>query len=364
MVFNLLKGVLILTALVVTGCGGDSRVEISDGGISVELPERLRNISAINTSSLILDVSVNDGAPVRVTNQATDIWQASVVVPIGQANDIKLEWSANVSGQSILLADFSTQVGPTQDNLSISSSDYQTTGARFNIDNDGFSNLQELAENRNPLDRIDLVIPQSNAVFLSPSIGFNEIEDSEVSNEIIGDETAESMFAVWHDNQSLNFLMCIQDSSVVSDGSDVNNLNDEYWHDDGVEIYIDAANDATAGSQFDTNNDFQFVYSPDPDQTDQYTNQVRLSNNSGARPICPDGSCSTHTFLVRAGCAYELAVQLDMAALGLSSGSELGLDIEILDDDNGGLRDRKYAWIGSVNDSFIFPFGFGKVRLE
>lgn len=350
---------------VIAGCGGESSIDLrEEGTVGVELPGQLRRIAALDSTSLTLEVTVNDGNPVRVSNQSSEIWEARVSVPVDQSNDIKIEWSTTAEGQKVLLADFDTQVGITQETLTVNDNSYSSTGSRFNIDEDPYPNIQEVDENRNPLDRIDLVIPRSSATFLSPSIGFQEIEDSEVSNEIVGDETANSLFAVWHDDTQLKFLMCIQDSAIVSDGSSADAPNDEYWHDDGVEIYIDAGNDATAGSPFDTVNDFQFVYSPDPGQTGQYTNDIRLSNNSGARPICPDGSCSSHNFNSRAGCGYELAVQLDLAALGLSSGSEFGLDVEIIDDDTGGLRERKYAWIGSTNDSFIFPFSFGKVTLE
>lgn len=354
-----------LTAVLVVGCGGESKIDLSgEGSVGVQLPGQLRRIAALDSDSLNLEVTVNDNDPVRVSNQPGDVWEARVGVPVDQANDIKVEWSTIVSNEKVLLADFTTQVGASQETLVVSDSSYSSSGSRFNIDNDPFSNLQEVDENRNPLDRIDLVIPRSNATFLSPSIGVRELEDPEVSNEIVGNETAESKFAVWHDDTQLKFLMCIQDSAIFNDGSNADAPNNEYWHDDAIEIYIDAGNDATAGSPFDTANDFQFVYSPEVGQSGQYTNDVRLSNNSGARPICPNGSCSSHSFNSRAGCGYELAVQFDLAALGLSAGSEFGLDVEILDDDSGGLRERKYAWIGSTNDSFIFPFSFGKVRLD
>ena len=178
---------LIGVALIAAGCGGDSRVSFeNEGTVGVELPGQLRRIAALDNTTLTLEVTVNDGSPVRVSNQSTDSWQATVSVPKDQPNDIKLEWSTTAQGQKVLLADFDTQVGATQESLTVNDSSYSTSGAdRFNLDNDPFTNLQEVDENRNPLDRIDLVIPRSDATFLSPSIGFNEVEDSEVSLSLI-----------------------------------------------------------------------------------------------------------------------------------------------------------------------------------
>ena len=350
----------IIAAFFLVGCGAESELKIDDGIVSVPMPERLRQASAIDTSNLILEVSVNGGAAATARNQSGSEWTTQVDVPTDNVdpNVITVRWLANVGGSQIMLADFVSTIGSEQDVLTV-----EGYNEDFDEDFDGRTNLLELSENRNPLDRIDLVIPFTNATFLPTSIGFRELNRSTDESEdraSLGNETEESAFSVWHDGQSLNFLVCVQDSVVSEDSVIFENgrfLN--YWHDDGVEIYIDAGNNAVEGNNFDTQDDFQFVYNPG-----QNASQVQLSNNSGDRPICPMGSCSSHRFLDTVNCAYELSVEYDLQALGLSSGSEFGLDVEITDDDNNGLRDRKYAWIGVENDSFISPFTFGKVRLE
>ncbi len=351
-----------MTVLLLGGCGGGDTVTVSNGNITVPVPSDIRQIAAIETSALELEIAVNEQAPVSVPNQGADVWSAQVDIPENQSNEVLLAWYTNVDGSRLLLADFAATVSSQQEELSVSN--YSTQGARFDNDGDDRSNLLELRENRNPLDRIDLTIPFSEATFLSPSIGVSPINDAETSGDDIGDVTGGSQFSVWHDGQFLKFLVCVRDEAVFSDGGNPDSPFFEYWHDDGVEIYIDAGNDATPNSPFDTQNDFQFVYTPDPTQSGSYTNAVNLSNDSGNRPICPDGTCSTHTFRATANCAYELAAQLDMSALGLTSGSEFGLDIELTDDDNGGLREAKYAWIGVENDSFLRPYSFAKVQLE
>ena len=81
--------------------------------------------------------------------------------------------------------------------------------------------------------------------------------------------------------------------------------------------------------------------------------------------FCPEASCVTHSFFSNSSsCQYEMTVTLPLADLNMTTGSAIGFDIEITDDDNGGLREGARGWIGFDDRSDLDPATFGTIRLN
>ena len=55
---------------------------------------------------------------------------------------------------------------------------------------------------------------------------------------------------------------------------------------------------------------------------------------------------------------------MPLAELNMTPGTAIGFDIEITDDDNGGLRDGSSAWIGFDDRSDLDPSTFGTITLN
>ena len=73
---------------------------------------------------------------------------------------------------------------------------------------------------------------------------------------------------------------------------------------------------------------------------------------------------STGFFNNSSSCEYELEVTLPLAELNMTPGTAIGFDIEITDDDNGGLRDSSSGWIGFDDRSDLDPSTFGTITLN
>ena len=101
--------------------------------------------------------------------------------------------------------------------------------------------------------------------------------------------------------------------------------SDQLWHDDSVELFIDADN--SKGDVYDGINDFQ----------------VTLSVDSGMDPVISGFSPPGLGIFYRAiGATMEISINLESA--GIEIGKPFGFDVHINEDDNGGDRDAKWGW--------------------
>jgi len=85
-------------------------------------------------------------------------------------------------------------------------------------------------------------------------------------------------------------------------------------------------------------------------------------------PFCPQGSCITHQFdppgSLNTQCEYELFVEMPFSELNMTRGTPIGFDLEITDDDNGGLREGSSGFVGFDDNSDEDPSTFATIRLE
>jgi len=367
-----------LTSVLLLACQGDSSVgessvQMSPGQISVPVPSNLRQTAALRASELSLQISINDEAqpripvsgPIDSTNPADNAQDVTVLVPEGQINNIKIEWFMNVRGQSILLADFSANVRPEQTLLEVLT--YNTRDApRFDIDRDGFSNLQEAEENRNLLSEFDAEVPFRTVFSGAPITVLDDGIDNDTSGDVVDPDPLDTTFGLRHDGTDLIVYVCGQDDILVEDSRAVEingQVLDQYWHDDTVYIYLDGRNsDNDAISGYDRIDDFQLAFIRGSGEM----RVVKGGDGDPATQFCPSGSCITDYkfFNNSSACEYEFDVRLPLAELNMNHGDAIGFDLEFTDDDNGDLRDGSRGWIGFKDASDEDPSTFGTIMLR
>ncbi|MEM7259734.1 MAG: sugar-binding protein, partial [Pseudomonadota bacterium] len=249
------------------------------------------------------------------------------------------------------LADFTEIVTPGVTVLNVLN--YNNTGERFDADGDGRSNLSEAIDNRNLLSQFDLEVPLLNS-FGGPVA---QITDDGVDGDTSGGgqiETDEnSTFRLRHTGSELIVNVCGNDQTLIGDNS-AEGGNGQYWHDDTVFLYIDGSdNDSQTYDQVD---DFQFAF----------VRSTEAFIVSKAPPqFCPTNDCVEFSFFQNSTeCEYELSVTLPLNDLNIALDSPVGFDVEIVDDDDGDLREGSSAWIGFNDQSNLDPSTFGTIRLN
>ena len=146
--------------------------------------------------------------------------------------------------------------------------------------------------------------------------------------------------ALW-DPTGLYFIVEVTDDILVND-------SDNWYEDDGVEIYIDARNEKSA--TYDSN-DHQIVIEYGTDTIYDTKNQLGPGSLSAIQ-------------LTDAG--YTVEAYIPWSALGIdpSAGTFIGLDVHGIDDDAGESgNDGKLAWFATIDESFKNPSLFGTALL-
>lgn len=344
-------GIFALAALI-AGCdGGETTIQLQGGQVVAPVPDEIRQVASLAGVPLQFQVTVNDEVVREVPVGDGESVSTVVNLRSDRSNEISVAWLAIDEGTPILLADFTTLVAAGAQELNISN--YNSTGSRFDLDQDGRNNLSEARENRNMQSRFDLEVP------LLTDFGgvFASIESQGVDPDTSGEpreQDPDSTFSLRHDGNNLIVYLCGRDQALQSDNSDVGG-DGQYWHDDTVFVFIDGAD--SDSTSYDGIDDFQFAFV-------RGTGEMIVSKGAGNQ-FCPMGSCVSHTFFSNStSCEYELTVSMSLADLNISLDSPVGFDIEITDDDNGGLREGSGSWIGFEDRSNEDPATFGTIRLN
>ena len=121
------------------------------------------------------------------------------------------------------------------------------------------------------------------------------------------------------------------------------------WENDGVEIYIDGKNTKSAGY---TGSDFALSY---------------VRNSAGFVDAGRGGNPPGISFVkVDNAEGYDLEVKIPFSTLNITkpvNGNFLGLDVHIVDNDDGTNRESKKAWFATADNSWESPANFGTVSL-
>ena len=159
-----------------------------------------------------------------------------------------------------------------------------------------------------------------------------------------GDGGADDLSATWqsyYDATALYFLVTVTDDDLQRD-------SDNWYEDDGIEIYLDADNSkdfATYGP-----NDYQLTVAYDGSEVIDRKGQLGPGATAATR-ITADG--------------YVVEVALPWTAIGATpaAGLFLGVDVHVNDDDGGEGRDGKLTWFAEIDESWSNPALFGTVYL-
>ena len=150
--YKTLRFGLALSALVLNaGCDSHPVHDESATGVQLTLPAKIRQVSAIDPAQLSVELKVNNRIYVT-TADASGNRTATVNVPASADSSIEVSWTEIYQGTRIKLAQqtLTTFVGATGATVAIGDA-YVTQGGEFDLDGDGFSNLDERNQGTSPL---------------------------------------------------------------------------------------------------------------------------------------------------------------------------------------------------------------------
>lgn len=175
---------------------------------------------------------------------------------------------------------------------------------------------------------------------------WDEVTPYAITNEVqptVADSTdlSANWRAVW-DSTYLYFFVAVTDDDLQND-------SEEWYDDDGVEIYLDADN---SKNQTYDSNDYQLTIG--------WNNGNLIEDTKGN---IGEGAIAA---VVDTETGYNVEVALPWSALKTtpSAGLFLGLDVHAIDDDEGGPRSGKLAWFTEIDESFRNPSLFGTAYLS
>ncbi|WP_158233400.1 Ig-like domain-containing protein [Reichenbachiella sp. 5M10] len=175
---------------------------------------------------------------------------------------------------------------------------------------------------------------------------WNEVPITSIANANVGSLPGDyaGQWRAMYDEQALYVLVEVQDSDLNNDSGS------EWWNDDVVNVFIDGNN--SKGNSYDGINDFQLGYRWN-DAT------VHLGGNS-----VQNASGVTHTMFATAG-GYTLKTAIPWSTIGVTPnvGQQIGIDIAVDDDDNGGTREAQMSSFATTEMGWAQPALFGSVYL-
>lgn len=146
--------VAILTAaLLVSAC--DSSMDRPDtDGLSLGIPERIRNVQAIDPTALTVIAIVN-GVEVVLNPVGDGTFRGEVSVPANSVVPVNIQFTEQVNGQALVLATQAQQIstGDTDNRVTLRRSAYNFDA--HDADGDSVSNIIEREESTDPRDAND-----------------------------------------------------------------------------------------------------------------------------------------------------------------------------------------------------------------
>lgn len=162
-------------------------------------------------------------------------------------------------------------------------------------------------------------------------------------------------FEMMHDGDYLYIKIVKYDEELenwFNDSADI-------WEDDSVEVYFDVGYD-----RFDAygDSDYQRLFRFRDDSDDPIIDGYYSA----------DGMITEHVTSYRhennAQYVYQqlYEIRVDLESIGLKPGDTFGFETAVNDDDDGGLRDRKWGWWAPVGTdaAWQMPSVFGKAKLQ
>jgi hypothetical protein len=164
-----------------------------------------------------------------------------------------------------------------------------------------------------------------------------------VIGSVPSEEDPSAKFRLQWDEDNLYLLVDVTDPDKM-----VDNEPPAVWKDDSIEVYLDGDN--SKSSKYDEN-DFQYMFR----RSDQAVYELKADNTKGvvmAQSETDNG--------------YVMEIRFPLSVIGAKavSGSEVGFQIQLNDDDNGQNRDSQVIWWGSTDQAHNNPKTFGTIMLK
>lgn len=154
-------------------------------------------------------------------------------------------------------------------------------------------------------------------------------------------------FRLLYDDENLYFLVEVTDASIIAGEST------EYYLDDAIEIYLDGNN--SKGGAHDGVDDVKLAFQP----TD-LSGGLEMITTDGYPPP-PTGTdfsgLEAAQTVTATGWNLEVKMPLSIIKMSATPGHAFGLDVHILDDDDGGARDGVLAWSGAGGNNRTDTYG-------
>ncbi|WP_437205752.1 sugar-binding protein [Planctomicrobium sp. SH664] len=169
-----------------------------------------------------------------------------------------------------------------------------------------------------------------------------------VGGSISGSSDLSGSFRTLWDSTNLYVLV------EVTDDTQVNDSGTATYNDDSVEVFIDANKDAPGTGYGSTDHQFRFTWNG---------SSLTIARIQAGVSQTVTG-VSAQRVAVTGG--YFIEASITWAALGQSSvveGAQLGLDVYINDDDDGGARDANIAWFNTLDTAWNTASAFGRAAL-
>jgi uncharacterized protein YjdB len=206
-----------------------------------------------------------------------------------------------------------------------------------------------IADNENPPCTAPVIGFTSTAPVIDQTIdaAWSNVPAGTISNVTLGSmpgDFAGSQWRAMYDNTNLYVLIEVKDNNKFSDSGT------SWWEDDVAEIFIDGNNNK--GTSYDGQNDFQLGF--------RYNDPViKVGQNSVTNTTGIVFAMQNITG------GYNVEVRIPWSTIGVAAvlGNRIGLDIQVDDDDNGGVRDAQMAAFATTSMAWSNPGLFGSVYL-
>ncbi|MEN6333750.1 MAG: sugar-binding protein, partial [Phycisphaerales bacterium] len=173
-----------------------------------------------------------------------------------------------------------------------------------------------------------------------------DVESNKIANVAYApasDETEVSAgIKAMYDNEALSLLVDVADEKLVND-------SDEFWLDDTVEVFLDADNSKSDSYE---DNDYQYNFSWDGSSPSM--GETKHDKTEGVK----------YAF-AKTDAGYRLEVRLPWSTVDADpqTTSQIGLDVHVNDDDDGGDRDTKLMWCTTEDNAWQNPAALGTGEL-
>jgi len=212
-------------------------------------------------------------------------------------------------------------------------------------DNDGIPNGCDFCQGdcHGEMQFCDISPPPTINGFVGDWLGYDYHEiDKAIWGTISSNDDMNARFKLAWDFDNLYIFGFILDDIRINDSP-----SSQPWKDDSVEILIDGGGEAS--TTYDSNDrDILFRY-----------NDNTIYNYKG-------GNTANIEFSQHSGDFNEIEIKLPWSYIGVNpyAGMNIGFDIHIYDDDDGGDRDGKLAWHDTTNTAWEDPSKLKMITLS